>query len=164
MMADAGNVALEREPVRLAELVQECYEDALILAEPGGLRVSLAACADVVTLGDRHRLRQLLLNLTDNAVKYNCPQGTVTIALRPVGEWAEIEIANTGIGIPPELLPRVFDQFVRGQAGEGCGLGLAIAQWIVHAHSGTIRISSEPGQSTIARICLPLISGVTPPA
>ena len=103
--------------------------------------------------GDRHRLRQLLLNLTDNAIKYNHPGGAVAISLRRDGETAELRMANTGAGLAPELQPRVFERFFRGDAShnrevEGCGLGLSIAQWIVTAHGGAIQFDSEPGQLT----------------
>ena len=73
--ADAGQVALKLEPVRLDELVRDNFADAQILAEPQGIQVELAACEEISVRGDRHRLRQLLLNLADNAVKYNQPQG-----------------------------------------------------------------------------------------
>ena len=105
--ADAGQVTLKLEPVRLDELVRDNCADAQILAEPNGIGVELAACEEVTVRGDRHRLRQLLLNLADNAVKYNQPQGRVTINLRRAGDLAELTVANTGPGIPPEMLPRV---------------------------------------------------------
>ena len=159
--ADSGQLQLDRQPVRLAELVRESYEDALILAESNNVQVTLTDCADVVVQGDRHRLRQLLLNLVDNALKYNHDGGRVTLALRHSNNSAEIEISNTGEGIPPDLQPRLFERFVRGEqarkhAIDGCGLGLPIARWIAQAHGGTIQLSSEPGKTTTARVCLPL--------
>jgi len=159
--ADTGQVALQRAPVPLKELVQESYEDALILGEPLGLQVTLGECTETTVIGDRHRLRQLLLNLVDNAVKYNQQPGAVTIALRQRDGTAEIEIMNTGAGIPPGLQPRVFDRFVRGdearaKAIEGSGLGLTIAQWIAQTHGGSIQLCSVPGQSTTATVRLPL--------
>lgn len=160
--ADAGQVQLEWEPVPLAELLQECFEDAQILAEPVSVNITLLESADLYTVGDRHRLRQLLLNLTDNAIKYNQPGGTITMALRPAGDEAEIQITNTGPGIPAELQPRVFDRFVRGADArsrgiEGCGLGLAIGQWIATAHCGTLQLTSTPGQLTTATLRLPAV-------
>ena len=103
----------------------------------------------------------LLLNLADNAVKYNQPQGRVTMSLRRADNFAEFTIANTGAGIPPEVLPRVFDRFFRGdpahsQEVEGCGLGLSIAQWIVSAHHGTIKIESDKAKPTTVAVRLPL--------
>jgi heavy metal sensor kinase len=160
--ADAGQVTLKLEPVRFDELVRDNFADAQILAEPHGIRVELAACEEITVRGDRHRLRQLLLNLADNAVKYNQLQGQVTMSLRRADDAAEFTIANTGAGISPEVLPRVFDRFFRGdpahsQAVEGCGLGLSIVQWIVFAHNGTITITSEPSKQTTVTVRFPLL-------
>jgi heavy metal sensor kinase len=159
--ADAGQITLELVTVRLDDLVRDNVADTQILAEPQNLKVELAMAEEVSLRGDRHRLRQLLLNLADNAVKYNQPGGRVTIGLQRVHDLAELTITNTGPGIPPELLPRVFDRFFRGDAAhgntiEGCGLGLSIAQWIVTAHGGTIQISSEPSKLTTVTVRLPL--------
>jgi heavy metal sensor kinase len=159
--ADAGQVALKLEPVRLDELVRDNFADAQILAEPHGIQVELAACEEAMVHGDRHRLRQLLLNLADNAVKYNQPKGRVTINLHRTGDTAELTIANSGPGIPPEVLPRVFDRFFRGdpahsQTVDGCGLGLSIVQWIVSAHNGSVKIESVPSKITTVTVRLPL--------
>jgi len=159
--ADAGQVTLAREPVRLDELVRESFADAQILAQPATVKVELTACDEVTVRGDRHRLRQLLLNLTENAIKYNQPQGDVTIALSRNNGTAELVISNTGPGIAPEKVARVFDRFFRGDpshnsAGDGCGLGLSIAQWIVHAHGGSITIMSEQGALTRVTVRLPI--------
>jgi heavy metal sensor kinase len=159
--ADAGQVELQFEPLRLDELVRDNFADTQILAEPQRVRVELAACEEISVRGDRHRLRQLLLNLADNAVKYNQAQGRVTMNLRRTNGAAEFSIANTGPGIPPEALPRVFDRFYRGDPAhsnevEGCGLGLSIAKWIVSAHHGTIQIESGPAQLTTVTVRLPL--------
>jgi signal transduction histidine kinase len=118
-------------------------------------------CEELTVTGDRHRLRQLLLNLTDNAIKYNQRQGTVTLCLRRVAETAEVSIANTGPGIPVAILPRIFDPFFRADAShsqtvEGCGLGLSIARWIVGAHGGTVQITSELNRLTKVTVRLPL--------
>jgi signal transduction histidine kinase len=162
--ADAGQVELKLEPLRFDDLVHEIFADTQILAEPPGAKVELKNCEPVSVRGDRHRLRQLLLNLADNAVKYNQPQGRVTMNLRRADGFAEFTIANTGSGVPPEILPRVFDRFFRGdpahsQAVDGCGLGLSIAQWIVSAHDGEIRIASAPAKETVVTVKLPLASG-----
>ena len=189
--ADAGQVALTLESVRFDELVRDNFADAQILAEPHGIQVELETCEEISVRGDRHRLRQLLLNLADNAVKYNQPNGCVTMNLRRGNGFAEFTIANTGAGIPPEILPRVFDRFFRGDPAhhslgtpvsrpaspenvahqradqetgvpsaseipvDGCGLGLSIAQWIISAHGGTIRMASELSKQTTVTIQLP---------
>jgi signal transduction histidine kinase len=159
--ADAGLVQLARAPVRFDDLVRDSFADTQILAQSSGIRVELNSCEETTVRGDAHRLRQLLLNLADNAVKYNARGGSITVSLRRSGDEAEFAIVNTGAGIPADVLPRVFDRFFRGDpahsSADGCGLGLSIAQWIVSAHEGTIRIESVPGQSTTATVRLPLL-------
>jgi signal transduction histidine kinase len=159
--ADAGQITLKREPLRLDELVRESFADAKILAVPHNIEVRLEQCDEVTVAGDRHRLRQLLLNLADNAVKYNQPGGTVSFSLQRDGKFAALQITNTGAGLAPELQPRVFERFFRGDAShnsavEGCGLGLSIAQWIVTAHRGEINFSSTPDKLTSVSVRLPL--------
>lgn len=158
--ADAGLVELENAPVALDVLIEEAYEDALVLAQPHGLEVEMQADRPVSVLGDRHRLRQLLLILTDNAVKYNKPGGRVDLSLAVRGDVAEICVENTGPGIKPESVARVFDRFARAESGrgevDGCGLGLNIAHWIVQAHGGQISFESGIDTETIVEVRLPL--------
>ena len=159
--ADAGQIALNLEPVRLDELVRDSFSDGQMLGRSENITVMLSACDEIRLEGDRHQLRQLLLNLTDNAIKYNQPLGRVDMALCRAGDWAELKMANTGPGLPAEQLSHVFDRFFRGDPAhssqrDGCGLGLSIAQWIVQAHSGTIRLDSRPGQWTTVTVRLPL--------
>jgi signal transduction histidine kinase len=165
--ADAGQVKLKFTPLALDEIMNDVFADAQILARPANLSVWLAACEKISVNGDRHRLRQLLLNLTDNAVKYNQPGGEVEFSVRGDGTHAELNISNSGNGIPPEILPRVFERFFRGDAAhnsavDGCGLGLSIAEWIVRAHHGEIRIASVKNRTTVT-IRLPRASGKTIP-
>lgn len=162
--ADAGQIELKREPVQLDEIVRDVFADAQILARPANVSVSLTRCESAPVCGDKHRLRQLLLNLADNAIKYNRHGGSVDIALfcSDAGT-AELTVANTGAGIPPEILPNVFNRFFRGDAShnntvDGCGLGLSIAQWIVTAHNGEIRIESVSNQKTTVRVRLPVLA------
>jgi signal transduction histidine kinase len=166
--ADTGLVKLERKAIHFDELMREAFEDAQMLAESKGIQVKLTACEPVELLGDRDRLRQLLLNLTDNAIKYNIDGGQVSLALRNHEGSAELEVTNTGEGIPPETQAHVFDRFFRGEeararAIEGCGLGLSICRWIVQAHNGRIELASELGKQTTIRVRLP-ISAATPVA
>lgn len=162
--ADAGLVPLEHTPVPLHDLVEEAFDDAQILAQPQKVQVTLAACDRALIAGDRHRLRQLLLILTDNAVKYNRPGGTLTFSLRAIAGFAELRITNTGTTIAPETLANIFQRFVRGENAqgkvEGCGLGLTIAEWIAQAHRGTICLTQETAGETTALLKLPLL----PPA
>ena len=159
--ADAGLIALNDEPVALDALLRDAAADGEILAQPHGIHISIAQCDTATVRGDHHRLRQVLLNLADNAVKYNVPDGTVTFALRRSSDTAELTIANTGPGIPPDQQARLFEPFFRGDTAqshaiEGSGLGLTICRWIVTAHRGTIQIISEPGKLTTATVRLPL--------
>lgn len=163
--ADAGMVALERKPVRFDEIVREAAEDAEVLAQPSGIKVRLTRCDPATVIGDRDRLRQVLLNLVDNAIKYNETGGWLEISLQQDGEFAELLVTNTGKGIAPELLGRVFERFARGdeaqgKAMEGCGLGLTIARWVTEAHSGLIRIASEVDQTTSVAVRLPVAAPV----
>jgi len=158
--ADAGQIALKSEPVRLDELVRESVTDAKTLAQSQAIDVGLGACDEVTVTGDRHRLRQLLLNLADNAVKYNQRNGSVNVSLQRNGAGAVLQISNTGAGLQPELQTRVFERFFRGDtshnsAVEGCGLGLSIAQWIVLAHRGEIHFVSQPGTLSTVTVRLP---------
>jgi len=159
--ADAGLARLVLQPVNLNDLVRDLFADTQLLAQTSGLTVTLRECSAVTVAGDAHRLRQFLLNLADNAIKYNQPGGAIDMGLVREGQMAQFTIANTGAGIPVERLPRVFDRFCRGdpshsQTVEGCGLGLSIAQWIVLAHHGTIQIDSVPAQLTTVTVRLPL--------
>ena len=159
--ADAGQIQLRCEPIQLDEIVRDVFADALILARPENISVVLTVCELAMIRGDKHRLRQFLLNLADNAIKYNHPGGTVEIVMRCVGENAELKISNTGDGITPEVLPKVLDRFFRGDAShnnavDGCGLGLSIAHWIVSAHGGSLKIESVPHNLTTITVRLPL--------
>jgi signal transduction histidine kinase len=163
--ADSGQLRLAMEAVPLGELIKEACADGQTLAKSKEIDVSVVDSPGELWLsGDRHRLRQLLLNLTDNAIKYNHPNGKVTLGFRKSGDSAQVLITNTGPGIEPALLPRVFDPFFRGDSShsqtiEGCGLGLSIARWIVLAHGGTIKITSNPGELTQAFVTLPSLHG-----
>ena len=159
--ADAGQAVLQIEPVRLDELVRDAFADTEMLGRSQNIAVELAACDEIVLQGDRHRLRQLLLNLTDNAIKYNQPEGRVTIRLTHGNGTADLTIANTGPGIPAEKLPRVFDRFYRcdtahGSEIEGCGLGLSIVEWIVKSHRGEVLIDSMPHEWTTVKVRIPV--------
>ncbi|HUC86579.1 MAG TPA: HAMP domain-containing sensor histidine kinase [Candidatus Acidoferrales bacterium] len=154
--ADAGQITLKVEPVRLDNLVRESVLDTKILAQAQDIQVRLDPCDEVTVAGDRHRLRQLLLDLADNAVKYNQRHGQVDFSLQRDGTSAVLKISNTGPGLQPELLTRVFERFFRGDtAVEGCGLGLSIAQWIVLAHHGKIDFVSQPNSLTTVTVRLP---------
>jgi len=167
--ADTGCLSMANEAVRLDELVRDSFADAQLLGRPHQLQVELKTCDATQVCGDRYRLKQLLLNLTENAIKYTEPEGRLTLALNRKNGTAELSITNTGPGIPKEKLPRVFDRFYRGDPAhqstiEGSGLGLSIAQSIVKAHQGTIQIVSEPDRLTTVTVRLPVQATFPHPA
>jgi signal transduction histidine kinase len=157
--ADQPRFELSREPVDLFDVVQSVERAARSLATERG--VTLETRAEHVPLeADPDRLRELLMVLADNAVRYTPAGGRVSIEGRPAGQRAEIVVEDTGAGIPREHLSRVFDRFyrvdkARSRAEGGLGLGLSIAQEIAKAHGGTIDIESDPGHGTRVRVLLP---------
>ncbi|MGB8352452.1 MAG: ATP-binding protein [Chthoniobacteraceae bacterium] len=158
--ADAGLVVLSREHINLETLVREIYADGQVLARSHNLVVNLLGCESIFVVGDNNRLRQMLLNVVDNAIKYNKPGGTVGLSLERMGSQAKITVTNTGTAIPIEARSRLFEPFFRVDASharetEGCGLGLAIVQWIATAHGGTVAIDSRPDNVTAVTIFLP---------
>jgi signal transduction histidine kinase len=155
--ADAGQLKLARQAVRLDDLVREACADAQVLAVNTNLRVELGQCDASTILADRHRIRQLLLILTDNAVKYNREGGTVFLAVARYAEKIELRVSNTGPGIATGELNCVFDRFYRGghaqeQHKDGCGLGLCIAKCIAHAHDAQIEVTSRPESVTTVAV------------
>jgi signal transduction histidine kinase len=159
--ADAGLITLKREPVRLDLLLREIFTDGQVLARPGNITLHMDVCEETTVTGDNGRLRQMLLNLVDNAVKYNLPGGSVTLSLKHQQGNAELAVSNTGPGVAPEMLPRLFDPFFRGDEShtrtvDGCGLGLSIVKWIATAHNGSVAITSQPGALTTLAVTLPM--------
>ena len=168
--ADEGRFDLHRTPVEMEPLVRDVYETAVILGEDAGLTLSLSACENCVVMGDRTRLRQLLLNLITNAIKYTPRGGHVELSVtRRAGDEIAIAVRDTGIGIAATDLPHVFDRFwradrARSRASErgGFGLGLSISHWIVQAHGGTINVQSRLGRGTVFTVVLPAIPSELP--
>ena len=161
--ADEGRFEVYREPVPLEPLVREVHETAVILGEHAGLDVRLPVIEDATVMGDRVRLRQLLLNLITNAIKYTPRGGTLELALSRRVEGVTISVRDTGIGISAADLPYVFERFwradrVRSRATErgGFGLGLAICKWIAQAHSGTLSVTSRLGRGSTFTVMLPI--------
>jgi signal transduction histidine kinase len=165
--ADEGRFELATEEVRIEPLLHDVYETATILGETAGLSISMPSIDDAVVHGERTRLRQLLLNLVTNAIKYTPRGGKVEIAsvLKAPGEIA-ITVRDTGIGISATDLPHIFDRFwradrARSRAAErsGFGLGLAISQYIAHAHGGSLTAQSRLGRGTLFTLVLPVADG-----
>ena len=159
-LADAGSLSLSKEPTDLGLLV----EDALVAfaTQPAtpGVRLTSDIEPDLPPVSiDRARIRQVLGNLLSNAIRHAPPYGRVNVTVRRVAEPAgsvEVVVTDNGPGIPPDLLPTVFERFVKAPDSSGSGLGLAIARDLVEAHGGTIAAESAVGQGTTVRFTLPL--------
>jgi len=158
--AEAGSLDLGHEPVHLKTLLEEVVEDAEILASPKNIAVALHADHDVVVPGDDARLHELFLNLVDNAIKYSNDNGTLNVTLEEYAVSAIVRVRDTGIGIAPENLGRIFNRFfrvdkARSRKSGGSGLGLAICKWIVDAHHGSISVNSTFGEGSEFVVTLP---------
>jgi signal transduction histidine kinase len=157
--SDAGLSIVAREAFAFDEVLRAAVESARLLAVARDISIELIRCDSAVTNGDRSSLRQALLNLLDNAMKHNQPGGWVRVELRAEAEHAVLSFENTGAPIPPDLLPRVFDRFVRNpDAAEGSGLGLSIVKTIVVAHGGTITCQSRSEGGALFTIRIPVAS------
>ena len=162
--ADAGEVAVRREPVDLAALVADVAETYEPLAEERGVGLTAHAASPVPVLGDSPRLRQLVTNLVDNAIKFTPAGGTVTLRVEYEGTRARLIVQDTGEGIPESDLPHIFERFYQvssARSSGGCGLGLSICRWIVGAHGGTIEAKSNEGTGTIFLAMLPIMNSLS---
>jgi len=161
--ADEGRADLHRESVDLRDIIAEAGETGELLAEHAGVGMEILLPPEPVMLSvDRSRVRQLALNLIENAVKYTPRGGQVSVELGSHDGRAVFTVADTGIGIAPGDLPHVFDRFWRADSARtrtseraGTGLGLAICKWIAEAHGGTIDVQSRPGRGTTFTVGLP---------
>ena len=147
---DAGKLPLQRMAVDFSELVAVAAEDAGMLAAPAGIEIEANLAAAIEVDGDAVLLRRVLLNLIDNAVRYNRPSGRVKLTLQFDGASAGLRVGNTGPGIPAERQPALFQRFFRADEDRnrgtgGTGLGLSLCREIITAHGGTISlVQSEP--------------------
>ncbi|HYU31565.1 MAG TPA: ATP-binding protein [Thermoanaerobaculia bacterium] len=150
----------EREPVDLGDLVRHAAETLAPMAREKNVQVEVEAADVPAVLGEADAIERLVLNLLENAIKYNRPEGQVKVHLSTAGPEALLEVTDTGIGIPPESLPRIFERFYRvdkGRAREegGTGLGLAIVKHVAQAHGGQVEVDSRLGRGTTFRVRLP---------
>jgi signal transduction histidine kinase len=162
---DAGVDHFVPLPVDLTPLVAGVVDALRPLAEERKVHLRLDAANHVQVTGDEGRLRQVFINLLDNALKYTPEGGTVIVRVERQDKGGAVVVEDTGIGIPPEHLPHVFERFyrvdkARSRAEGGTGLGLSIARSIVLAHAGTIEIASRNGQGTLCTVTLPNIDQI----
>lgn len=166
----AGKLTLDPAPTDVARVVHEAVEMVAPMMTVKQLRLEVAVDAELgVALLDGNRLKQVLSNLLSNAVKFTSAQGWVTLRARKHDGQLEVEVADTGVGIDPALIPRLFERFWQADMAEtrkhgGLGIGLALAQQLVHLHGGTIEgTSAGLGRGATFRIRLPWITAVQAP-
>jgi len=167
---DAGQFRPSAEPVRLDLLTQRCVEMFAGVAEQKGVNLQAEPLAETNVHGPTSRLRQVVLNLLDNAVKFTPSGGHVRVQVQPASPWVELDVSDDGPGIAADHLPHIFDRFFRADRARsregpvtGNGLGLCICRAIVSAHGGTIHVDSAPGKGTRVRVGLPQFVAVVTP-
>jgi two-component system phosphate regulon sensor histidine kinase PhoR len=158
---DSGRVQLQLQAVSLRQAAQEALDDAALIARARGVTLENRVEKDVIAEADPDRLRQVLANLIDNAIKYGRSEGHVTLTGRRLtGPRVELTVRDDGPGIPSEAKQRIFERFyrvdkARSREQGGTGLGLAIVKNVVQAHKGDVRVESAPGAGTEFFITLP---------
>jgi len=159
--ADLGEIRMESKPVRLDQLLDDLKRQAEVLGQEHEIHIKMGLLESVTVVGDEMRLRELVLNLVDNAIKYSKKGGTVEMSLGAAGRTARLSVSDTGVGIPRDEQPKIFHRFYRTDAArahtkKGTGLGLAICKWIVETHRGSIEVHSEPDKGSTFTVVLPL--------
>jgi len=157
--AEAGEIPLAREPVELGPLIASVCEQVEAVAHAKGLGLRSELADGIVVSGDSAWLERLLLNLLDNAFKFTPPGGNVVVRLTSSGDVARMEVRDSGIGMPADVVPHVFERFYRADparsANEGVGLGLSLVKWIVDRHNGTIdAFGGTSGQGSVFAVYL----------
>ncbi|MBN2707145.1 MAG: HAMP domain-containing protein [Deltaproteobacteria bacterium] len=166
--SDMGQEVINHDPVDLRILLADMLNHFRLLAEENRIELSSGLEEVATVYGDQLRLRQMMVNLLSNAIRYTPPGGRVDLSLKNQPGGVEIAVADTGIGIPEADIPRIFDRFYRADKARsrqygGSGLGLSIVKWIVESHQGTIRVDSVVGEGSVFRVFFPVESG-NPPA
>jgi len=161
---DAGEVKMEKVLLDMGELVASTAEQMRLLADEKSLKLHCHIEPNVRVLGDQTRLKQVVVNLIDNAIKYTPSGGHVTVSVRAEETKALLEVVDTGLGMSPETIPHVFERFYRADKARsrdsgGAGLGLAIVKAICSAHGAEVEVSSQESQGSRFRVELPLVAG-----
>jgi heavy metal sensor kinase len=160
---DAGKEQWNFAPVDLDDLIGNLSADVEVLCQEKGLALELGETQHLVVQGDEARLRELFMNLLNNAVRYTASPGTISVSLRRERQMAVVAITDTGIGIPAEEIPFIFERFyqvdkARSPDEAGSGLGLAISKHIAQAHGGKIEVESQVGTGSTFSVWLPVSS------
>ena len=158
--AEAGELSVAREPVALDTLAQSVVDTLEPVADAKGVALACDFADAIDVVGDRGWLERLLVNLVDNAIKFTSPGGRVTVQVTSDGQAAILAVRDTGMGIPPEWLPSIFDRFwvgpTRTAGQDGAGLGLSLVKWIAEAHAATIRVQSRAGAGSCFTVRFPV--------
>jgi two-component system phosphate regulon sensor histidine kinase PhoR len=165
---ESGQALVRLVPTRVADLVAASVERLAPQIERKGQTVNVEVPPELVALADGEQVSRALANLLHNAIKFTPPQGRIAICARLLDGDVLLEISDTGPGIPPDDIPRVFERFFRGdrsRQGGGTGLGLAVAKHVIEAHGGQIWVESEgrPGRGAVFRLTLPAADQTTEP-
>jgi len=158
--AETGTMRLHFETIKVSVLVEEILDLYQYAAEEKNVSISVECSKDLVITADRNRLRQVLANLLDNAIKYNSTGGHVLINVRQEQQEMIVVVNDNGIGIPPKEIPKIWDRLHRGDESRsqpGLGLGLSLVKAIVHAHKGHIEVHSQPGVGSAFALGLPTV-------
>ena len=159
--SDAGKEQLNFEDVDLKDLITGLSTNVEAMAMDKGIKFTVDAHENLVVRGDKVKLRQLFINILENAVRYTPADGNISVSLVRKDDSALATISDTGIGIPPEHLPHIFERFyrvdkARSRSDGGVGLGMAIAKYIADSHSGKIEVASQVGKGTTFSVSIPL--------
>jgi heavy metal sensor kinase len=159
--ADAGEIPLAHDPVDLAALSASVVSELEPVAESFHVSLSCECCGNVTVTGDPDWLKRLLLNLLDNAIKFTPAGGRITVSVKREDRTARLVVRDTGIGIPHEALPHIFERFYLGEPAppartSGVGLGLSLVKWIADRHGATIDVASQRGYGTTFTVTMPI--------
>ncbi|HYV03174.1 MAG TPA: ATP-binding protein, partial [Blastocatellia bacterium] len=163
---DAGEALMTRERFDLNELVADTADQMRLLAEDKQISLKCTVAGPVEVEGDKGRVKQVVVNLVDNAIKYTGEGGKVEISVSPNNGNAVLEVADSGVGIPSEAIAHVFERFYRVDRARsrqmgGSGLGLSIVKSICTAHQGRVRVESNEGKGSRFTVELPLANSRT---
>ena len=162
--AETGTMALVREPVSVRTVAEEAIALYADEAEDKGIALRSAVPDGLRVIGDHTRIRQVMANLVENAVKYTGGGGRIDIAARPEGKFVTLTVTDTGIGIAPEHLPHVWDRLYRAEASRttrGLGLGLSLVKAVVEAHGGHVQVSAVPHEGSVFAVSLPIAAATS---
>ena len=155
-LSDAGALQLQKEPTDVVGLVQDVVNSLQTEAARTSVALRVTTSVENVVLDiDALRIREVLTNLLSNALRHNPSGGAVTVSVHQTTDGLVVSVTDTGLGIPPEEVARIFDRFSKGTSSRGSGLGLTIAKGIIKAHNGEITASSQLGEGTTVTFTLP---------